>query len=224
MAKIGIEWVKNYHGRYANLSNTKTQAERFYSLLPGTRSFNWGNDLAWDQDFEESGVGSPSTGTDSVWIDSVHIAFFSGHGGPNGPLFGVTNFDDGEAHHTEIRWGNRTLNWIAFDACEILRSNGVFDRWRDTLQGLHIILGFHSTTSDEAYRGLYFAFYLILGYTLIDAWKKACILTEGSNTQWAYLRAGGGAGVNTYLDHWHGRGWVSPDPTNSWRAYSKGSC
>jgi len=185
MAKIGIEWVKKYHGRAPNLSNTQKQAEGFYNKLSGTRSFNWGDDLAWDQDFEEKGVGSPVTGTDTTWIDSVHIAF---------------------------------------DACEILRRSGVFDRWRDTLKGLHIILGFHTTCGDESKRGRYFAEYLNDGYTVIEAWKKACKETESSGTKWAYLRSGGGSGVNTYNDHWHGKGWVSPDPTNSWRAYSKGSC
>jgi hypothetical protein len=224
MARIGIEWVKKYHGRASNLSNTQKQAEGFYNKLSGTRSFNWGDDLAWDQDFEEQGVGSPATGTDTTWIDSVHIAFFSGHGVPTGHLFGVAGHDDGRAHHTEIKWGNKVLNWIAFDACQLLRENGVFDRWRDAFDGLHIILGFHTTCSDERKRGRYFAEYLNDGYTVLNAWKKACKETEGSGTKWAYLRAGGGSGVNTYNDHWHGKGWVSPDPTNTWRAYSRGSC
>ncbi|MFW9995151.1 MAG: DUF6345 domain-containing protein [Candidatus Odinarchaeota archaeon] len=121
MAKIGIEWVKKYHGRSSDLKNTKKQAEGFYNNLSGTRSFNWGNDLAWDQDFEESGVGSPATGTDTTWADSVDIAFFSGHGSQTGPSFGVDNLDDGTAKHTEVRWGNKSLKWIAFDACLVLK-------------------------------------------------------------------------------------------------------
>ena len=129
MAKIGVEWVKKYHGRASNLSNTKKQAEGFYNELSGTRSFNWGNDLAWDQDFEEHGEGSPSTGTDTTWVDSVDIVFFSGHGSSGGPLFGVSNHDDGRATPTEIKWGNKALEWIAFDACELLRRSGVWDRW-----------------------------------------------------------------------------------------------
>ena len=31
MATIGIEWVKKYHGLASNLTNTKPQAEGFYS-------------------------------------------------------------------------------------------------------------------------------------------------------------------------------------------------
>jgi hypothetical protein len=224
LAKIGIEWVKNYHGLNPNLSNTQKQAEGFYNLLSGTRSFNWGDDWAWDQDFEEKGVGSPSAGSDTIWADTVHIVFFSGHGCPQGPLFGVTNYDDGIARNTEVRWGNGTLNWIALDACQVLEQNGVFDRWRNAFAGLHIILGFHTTTSDESKRGRYFALYLEAGYTVIAAWKKACKLTEDSSTEWAYVRSGGGNGVDTYNDHWHGKGWVSPDPTNTIRYYLRGTC
>lgn len=224
MARIGVEWVKKYHGRASNLSNTQKQAEGFYNKLSGTRAFNWGDDLAWDQDFEEQGVGAPVTGTDHIWIDTVHIAFFSGHGGPTGPIFGIADRDDGRARNTEVRWGNGDLNWIAFDACQLLSQDGVFDRWRNAFHGLHIILGFHTTCHDESKRGRYFAGYLNDGYTVIQAWKKACKETEGSSTQWAYVRSGGGDGVNTYNDHWHGKGWVSPDPTNTQRWYARGSC
>lgn len=136
----------------------------------------------------------------------------------------MDDYDNGQVHHSEVRWGNKTLNWIALDACEVLKEDGVFDRWRDAFNGLHIMLGFHTTTSDESKRGRYLAFYLTCGYTFIEAWKKACKETESSTTEWAYMRSGGGNGVNTYNDHWYGSGWVSPDPTNKWRAYSKGSC
>ena len=59
MATIGIEWVKKYNGLSGDLSNTKAQAEGFYNTLSGVRQFNWGDDNAWDQDFEQSGKGSP---------------------------------------------------------------------------------------------------------------------------------------------------------------------
>jgi Family of unknown function (DUF6345) len=55
---VGIEWIQDYHGN-GNLSNTRAQAEGFANTLTAVRSFNFGDDLAWDQDFEEQGVGSP---------------------------------------------------------------------------------------------------------------------------------------------------------------------
>lgn len=225
MGTIGVEWVKKYHGRASNLSNTQKQAEGFYNKLSGTRRFNWGDDLAWDQDFEEQGVGSPATGTDTTWVDSVDIVFFSGHGSSPGPLFGRADRDDGRARSTECRWGNKQLEWIAFDACEILQRSGVFGRWGwPVFRGLHYILGFHTTCGDEKKRGRYFAENLNDGQKVRRAWINACQETEGSGTQWAYLRAGTST-ANTYNDHWHGKGSVSSDPTNpTYLVYCRGSC
>lgn len=221
---IAIEWVKKYHGRASNLSNTQAQAEGFYNTLSGTRRFNWGDDLAWDQDFEEQGVGSPGSGTDRTWVDSVDFVFFSGHGSTGGPLFGVTT-DNGVAAPTEVRWGNQDLEWIALDACNVLERDGVFDRWGwPVFRGLHYILGFHTTTGDESKRGRYLAENLNDGLPVREAWIRACQETEGSDVEWAYLRADA-PGTNTFADHWHGKGFVSADPTNPTTLfYLRGSC
>jgi hypothetical protein len=224
MGTIGIEWVQKYNGLQADLSNTKAQAEGFYNTLNATRQFNWGDDLAWDQDFEESGVGLPSGGTDTTWADNVDFVFFSGHGSPNGFLFGV-KIDDAVAKPSEIRWGNRQLEWIALDACNVLERDGVFDRWGwPVFRGLHIILGFHTTTGDEPDRGRLLAQYLNSGWSVRDAWIRCCQDTEDSGTWWAYLRADA-AGTDTYNDHWWGAGTVSPDPANpTVLAYLRGTC
>ena len=66
----------------SNLTNTKPQAEGFYNTLSATRRFAWGDDLAWDEDFEQKNVGSPAAGTDVTWADDVDMVFFSGHGAP----------------------------------------------------------------------------------------------------------------------------------------------
>jgi|SRR5829696_688047 len=228
MAKIGIEWVQKYHGKQTDLTNTKAQAEGFYNTLQGTRAFNWGDDLAWDRDFEKQGKGSPSAGTDTIWIDDVDFAFFSGHGGPAGFLFGK-DMDDARAKPTEIEWGDQDLDWIAIDACKVLERDGVFDRWGwPVFDGLHMICGFHTNASDEANRGRVFAQYLNNGETIRRAWIKACQDTENSTTadprEWAYLRADA-PGTDTYNDHWWGKGFVSADPDNpTVLYYARGTC
>lgn len=225
MATIGIEWVKKYNGRAANVSNTQAAAEGFYNTLAGIRMFNWGDDLAWDQDFEEQGTGNPTTGADTTWVDSVDIVFFAGHGSSQGPLFGVASHDSGEASPAEVRWGNSNLEWIVFHACEVLRRDGVFNRWGwPVFRGLHYILGFHNSCHDESKRGRYFAEDLNAGWRVRDAWIRACQETEGSDTEWAYLRADA-AGTDTFNDHWHGKGFVSSDPNNpATLFYLRGSC
>jgi hypothetical protein len=224
MGTIGIEWVRKYNGLASNLTNTKAQAEGFYNTLSATRQFAWGDDLAWDQDFEQKNVGAPSAGTDQFWADNVDMMFFSGHGCPTGFCFGVKT-DDAIAKSTEIRWGNLDLDWIALDACQVLEQNGVFDRWGwPVFKGLHYILGFHTVTSDEPNRGRILAQYLNAGNTMRQAWIKACQETEGSGTQWAYLRADA-AGTDTYNDHWWGKGFTSSDPDNpNVLAYARGAC
>jgi hypothetical protein len=224
MGTIGIEWVQQYNGLQGNLSNTKAQAEGFYNTLSATKVFEWGDNLAWDQDFEQSGVGSPPAGTDTVWADNVDMVFFSGHGSADRFYFGV-KIDDAVAKNTEIRWGDRELEWIVLDACNILEQNGVFNRWGwPVFRGLHYILGFHTVTGDEPHRGRILAQYLNAGWSIRDAWIRAAQDTEGSGTQWAYLRADA-PGTDTFNDHWWGKGFVSADPVNpSLLAYARGAC
>jgi hypothetical protein len=228
MATIGIEWINKYHGRAKDLKNRHNCARGFYNELSGVRQFEYGNDWAWDQDFEQSGVGAPSTGTDSFYADKVDIVYFAGHGSSTGPFFGRADKDDGTAKYSEIQLGDKSCNWIIFDACSVLAYDGgsVFTRWKRTFKGLHYILGFGSTAYDRDDRGKKFAKYLNAGYTVRNAWKKACQETEGSGVTWAYLRADKvGGGTDTYNDHWYGKGFVSADPTGSLIFYwGHGTC
>lgn len=228
MGTIGIEWVNQYHGRpgLADLHNNDENARGFYNTLSGTRQFEYGDDSAWDEDLEESGVGIPAVGTDQLYADNVDITFFSGHGHPYGVFYGIATHDDGEAKSSEMKLGNRQCEWIVLDACQCLQWNNgqVFDVWRPAFAGLHYVLGFHTTTGDSADRGQRFAAKLNTGKRVRDAWIEACVETEGAATEWAYLRADS-SGTNTYEDHWHGKGYVSPDPVPPVSlAYLKGTC
>ena len=137
MATIGIEWVNKYHGRAADLKNCDDDARGFYNTLQGTRQFDYGDDSAWDQDFEESGTGSPATGTDHIYVDDVDIAFFAGHSGPTGALFGRADRDNGRARYSEMRLGNRNLERIAFSSCQLLQSS-TRTNWQQVFKGLRL--------------------------------------------------------------------------------------
>lgn len=56
-----------------------------------TKSFNWGDGAAWEQDWK--GAAKPGGGTENSWVDSVDLAYFSGHGNSSSFLFG-SNIDD----------------------------------------------------------------------------------------------------------------------------------
>jgi hypothetical protein len=150
--------------------------------------------------------------------------FFSGHGSADRFYFGK-KIDDAVAKNTEIRWGDRQLEWIALDACNILERDGVFDRWGwPVFRGLHYILGFHTTTGDEPNRGRLLAQYLNAGWTVRQAWIKAAQDTEDSSVWWAYLRADA-SGTDTFNDHWWGKGSVSADPASpTVLFYARGTC
>jgi len=210
MASIGIIWVNEYHGRADNLYKNDDNARGFYNTLHGVRQFDYGNDNAWDQHLEQAGVGSPARGSDRILADNVDIVYFSGHGTPNGPLFGVATHDDGIAKPTEMRLGDQQAEWIIFDACEVLQSS---DRWHSVFRGLHFILGFSTVCTDVRDRGQKFAEYLNDGNWILGSWIAACEETEGSDVRCAALWAEDSrVGTNTYHDHWHGKGYVSPDP------------
>jgi hypothetical protein len=221
--EVGAESVERYHGRAADLVGLIHQsADAFYNTVDCTKKFRFKDDSAWDQDFEAPGVGTPSTGYDYAYADNVDIVFFAGHGSPNGPFFGRSDRDDGEAKPNEARWGDKNLEWIAFHACSTLHhsSSNSVNRWRNAFQGLHYILGFSTTawTCGDTL-GKRFAQLLNAGWRVKDAWIRASIESQPSSTHTAYLRAdvysGGSKLTNTSEDHLWGHGYVSPDPKPS---------
>jgi hypothetical protein len=227
MGTIGAEGVGKYNGRAGDRPNNPINAKGFYDTLEGVKSFFWQDDLAWDQDFETSGLGSPTAGTDQTYADNVDICYFCGHGSRNGPFFGVANHDDGEAKPTEVRLGEWDLEWMIFDCCETLAyDNGaVFQRWGwPVFRGLHYIFAFETVSYSVTERGKRFAQKLNQGLTVRDAWISACIETEGPSTLWAYIRAEGN-GTDTGNDHWWGKGFVSSDPVSiSYLKFLSGTC
>jgi Family of unknown function (DUF6345) len=151
---------------------------------------------------------------------------FSGHGNTAGFLFGIANKDNGTTAPSEMKLGDNNLEWLILDACQVLERDNlkVFDRVRPMFKGLHYVLGFDTTTGDEAHRGSYMADYLDDGDRVRDAWRKTCQETEGSSTNYAYVRADA-SGTNTFNDHWHGKGAVSADPSTPTQFfYLRDSC
>jgi len=104
------EWVKKYNGLNGNLTNTKPQAEGFYDTLSATRVFDWGDDLAWDRDFEEQGVGSPE-GNRYHLGRQFDMVFSQGTDRPTVSF--RQEIDDAEAKHTEIVGATETSSGCA---------------------------------------------------------------------------------------------------------------
>ena len=102
------------------------------------------------------------------------------------------------------------------NACKLLEhtSSNSVGRWIPAFDRLHYMCGFHNSSysgGGQNARGTYFAMYAAYLHHLFGifgqdpvrvAWKKANVLVEGSNVQWAYLRCTGttesGSSANTY--------------------------
>jgi hypothetical protein len=197
MAKrIGVDWVNNYHGRADDLKNNDNNAEGFYNKLSGVKWFDFGDDNAWDTDFEQSGTGTPSAGSDTLYADNVDIVFFSGHGWI---YFGVATHDNGSAAPSEMALGNGICRYLVVDSCEAMSDAGT-SRWKPIFKGLRAMFGFKTNTSDSGDRGEKFANYLNGGHWMDDAWKWACQETEDGSCQWGYLHTA--SPVNSWIDKW----------------------
>jgi len=220
--EIGIEWVGMSAGH--PLWNTETNIEGWYNKIGTTggfnREFNWGEYSAWEEDFKDAQF----SGTDSEWIDAVDFVYYQDHGGPDGVSF-TSNHDDHSLGFTQMRLGDGDLDSIVFDACSPLawvNENGddVFTRWAPTLQGIHQICSFGTTSQNSATRGTKFATYMTdLGMTIVSAWFRATMETEGSDRLGAVFY--GSKSTNPLSpqlddpinDHLYGFGYVCSDPT-----------
>ncbi|MFW9965421.1 MAG: DUF6345 domain-containing protein, partial [Candidatus Sifarchaeia archaeon] len=239
--EVGIEWV-GMSDLGSPLWNTETNIEGFYNWM-GTeggfnREFNWGEWSAWEEDFKEVAQG----GTDVEWVDCVDFVYYQDHGNPNGVSF-TSHHDDGWLSPEEMRLGDGDLETIVFDACSPLgwqNDNGdtVFERWDQTLQGLHQICSFATSSHNAQKRGVLFGLFMT-GYaiiqprTIVQAWFKACAETEGSDIQAAVFYASKSPDpFNPQLDdpindHAYGFGYVCTDPTPgtfSWFVFLTSNC
>lgn len=225
---IGAEWVNNYNHPFipkrSNLLRCYQNVKGFYNTLTGIRRFIYGDGQAWDQDIEQNfnSLQPPPAnpnGDDDSYAEKVDILYFAGHGTQDGLLYGVPDYDNGEARYDEMQLGQGgIIKWFVADTCKLLEESGVQYRWRNLFKGLRYVLGFHGDCRDVGDRGWRFASHLngvptnqatagaasaaLSGETIWHAWQLACLETEAlADLTCAYLRAGGTNSV-IHNDRW----------------------
>ena len=179
--EIAIWWVNDYDDNPAleSVSNCDTDAEQFYNGLYDrdlfVRSGNYGDDDAQENHWEKSSV----SGDDDDYIETVDIAWFTGHGGYNKIHFNEDNDGDStdtrQVYYPEVEWGDGDLEWVFLQSCRSLRSNDI-SNWDDAFGGFHGICGFHSVTYAcwDGRFGNWTAHYMTEdGYTVGEAWEAA---------------------------------------------------
>lgn len=202
--ELGSWWIKD------GIDGRRIEAQGFASLLHGLSGFSWtedhGDNNVLEKDFVE-------TANYSEKVDNVSAVMMSSHGNPNS--FSVSNGSVSTSDN--VRFGKGDLEIFATHACKLLehKSGNSVGRWTGAFDRLHYMCGFHNSSysgGGQNARGQNFALYgaylyyatggFFSQYTVRGAWKKANVLVEGSNVEWAYLRCTGttssGASANTY--------------------------
>lgn len=188
--EVGVEYVNWYPGS-GDLWTTDDDALGLYNTLGSggwIKRFAYGNGSAWEEDWKAS--WRPGGGTEHLYVDTVDLAYFSGHGGQGwdslygrylwGPVFG----DGGNTHDDSYlmpgdayrAYGDDDLEWATFSACQTLNDQS-YAYWANSMNGLHLLLGFKTNMLDVN-QGYWFGRYINAGYTFNQAWWIATDITH----------------------------------------------
>jgi hypothetical protein len=180
--EVAAEYVGNYPGWKDDLPNAHGNAFGFVNTLRLAgeactvgRCYVRMNSDAWERDFKRHDLG----GKNNNYVDDVDIVFYEGHGNPWGFTFytpsGPGTHDDEFLHYTDARmaWGDKDAEYIALMSCSVLAQSHVSD-WRQTMNGLHLLLGFKTTAYDTRGFGARFARNILSHNRIRTAWFRAC--------------------------------------------------
>ena len=175
-------------------------------------AFDWRGMNAWEEDFKKTSAG----GNDTNYADNVDAMWYTGHGNSGGFTFKNETHDDRWIVPSDADWGNGDLEWLQLESCQVLRdttgTNDYFSRWGGTINGLHMLNGFHTNAQCVGGgTGGRFAAYLMLGLTVRNAWAQMAFDKEPGGTVFRSMGNIGAGGVTNINDHFWGRGSVGPD-------------
>ena len=188
---VGSWWIKD------GIDGRRLEAQGFASTLGGLSHFDW------TQDHGDSGVVRKDFVTTSGLTqrtDSVDAFQMSSHGWSGG----FATWDGNVTTADAVDFGKNDLEVFATHACDLLEhtSSNSVGRWIPAFERLHYMLGFHNSSysgGGQDSRGTWFAVYAAWAHYALpfgwwdvpvrEAWAEANEIVEGSNVQWAYLRA-----------------------------------
>jgi Family of unknown function (DUF6345) len=106
-------------------------------------AFDWRGWAAFEKDFKDVTKG----GWDTSYVDNVDAQWYTGHGSPSSFTF-KSSVDDQDVTPADARWGDYDLEWLQLESCQVLAdtsgTHDYFGRWGGTLDGLHMLNGFHT--------------------------------------------------------------------------------
>lgn len=209
----GLSLLTEWNTDYATspLRNTGKDAQGFRDRLNAvgwniTQEFS--NDQAWQDDFKLSSKG----GDEDNYADANDYIYYSGHGSPHFITFINNNDDtklyDDQAYHA---WGDKDTEWVSFSACLELSNPG---EWANTMNGVHLECGYHTTMADSARFGGIYGDYLT--QTSADDYPiqvcSAWFLTADKCLSIKHRQVVIGESADVFNDYIWGQGYVYPDP------------
>jgi hypothetical protein len=188
-------------------------------------AFRWTGTNAWERDFRDTATKS---GTDDTYVDNVDLAWYTGHGNPGMFTFDNSTQDDGSIVPSDARWGDRDLEWMQLESCNVLQffdgaNTPIWSRWSQVFDGLHLLNGFQTTAScvsvslGTAGRFSFYLFPWSVGPVTLpqlkvrQAWAQMARDLEPSGKQYVSMGVFGAGGVTNYDDYFWGQGPVGPD-------------
>jgi hypothetical protein len=214
-----------------NGSYFETCVDRFNNKVDSFSGWGQVFSLGCSSCSEDYYKSSSSGGSENSWVDGTDIHFRNSHcGTAYDSYWGMTlssiPFTDGSVTPGEARraWGDYDLEWMAVKCCSLLRDSSRA-YWYTTFDGLHLMLGFKTSSYGatnfgrkwaERMKKTTFLWLTWDGQTLTQAWFNTTDETQPSGTTARVLAEV----YNNYNDHLWGQGYVSSDPSyNGWYWY-----
>lgn len=186
-----------------------------------TKRFSWTGMNAWEQDFKATG--------DSNYIDNTDITFYAGHGYGGGFTFENSSHNDGTLDYNDADddWGDKDLEWLALLSCQVMIDSwsgmSRFDRWKQEFDGLHLLLGFHTSAyawhsfSGEFANNMVRVPFLWWNkpMKIRDAWFDATDDEQPNGVVPVVMGVFRHDGVSNINDYFWGKGSVGPDIRDS---------
>lgn len=210
-------------GPCSGLPNTAANVAGFNNRMSSagvTVQFSWVDANAWEDDWKDPAFN----GNDSSWVDDVDMAYWQGHGWPEGFSFsGCSSIDDTSMTNDDARWGNRDVEWVSLFTCLVLDAESGGEswaqRWGSAFHRLHQINSFDTVSYHSSQHGGIYANYLVRRPFLWwndpmkvrQAWAQASIDDQPQQVVWATMGVIGSGGLVNYNDYFWGRGSVGPD-------------
>ena len=179
-------------------------------------AFDWRGWAAFEKDFKDFTKG----GWDRSYVDNVDAQWYTGHGSPGSFTF-KGNSDDKWITPSDAIWGDWDLEWMQLESCQVLAdTNGhsdYFSRWGGTIDGLHMLNGFHTNAYCVAGgTGGSFADYLFPAWwhgprTVRNAWAQMALDREPTGVVYRSMGNLASGYVSNIGDYFWGQGPTGPD-------------